>query len=799
MPDQPIQKKPPELTSSLHVYNAEKWEQAFDALTDHVMILDRFGMIAWANRAIRDLVEPQMGPLVGRHYRALYYGTIVPPNPPPWETVLAGALSAVVETQFPAIPGDYLVSCYPLFDSHKVQWGTISVVKEITNRKRIEEALRKIAQSDHAPGSIAFLRFLVRDLCQVLNAPYAILAELDRPDQPEAHTVAIWANGGFLENMPWTPPRAIFKELLQVKGCSWNNAASALFPPKTLPSSWPVSSYLGNALRGRADQILGFLLVFSPEAISNIHVAQSIVQLFAARAASELQRKKAEDALRDSEQRYRAIVEHAYDLIIEATANGTCQYVTPNSHLVLGYSFSEMVARNFFDFVHPEERDSLSESFHDHVKTLQEMDMVCRMHTKEGEWRWFESHIHPFRTSLGTVVGVIVTRDITERKRLEDERMRAVKLESVGLLAGGIAHDFNNILTSVFANVGLAKIVTAKHTLPAGETVIERLAAAEKACLRARDLTKQLLTFAKGGAPVISTTSIASIITDTIQFALRGSAVRCSIQIPEDLWPAEVDEGQISQVLQNLVINGDQAMPEGGTIVVKAENYAMASPEPLPLKPGRYVKILVTDNGIGIPHIHLPKIFDPYFTTKQKGSGLGLATTYSIVKRHEGYITVSSSLGKGTCFTLYLPASSTSPSRTDEADEDLIQGTGNILVMDDEEEIREVLRTMLHHLGFQVEVTDEGQHAVSLYTRAFQEGTPYVAAILDLTIPGGMGGKETLRRIREQHPEAHVIVSSGYSNDPVMANAAHFGFSGVIAKPYNLVDLSKVLRRILGN
>ena len=784
-------------TQLIHVHSAEKWEQAFDALTDHVMILDRSGTIAWANRAIRDQVEPQTGPLVGQHYRLPYYGQTIPQSPPPWETVLAGALSAVVETQFPSMPGYFLVTCYPLFDSHGTQWGTISVVKDITDRKRIEEALKQIAQGDHAPGSIAFLRFLVRDLCQALNVPYAVLAELETAARPQTQTVAIWANGTFGENTAWTPPQTVFEELLKVKGCSWNNSASTLFPPNSLPSPWPISSYLGSALRGRAGQIIGLLLVFSPESIGSIHVAQSIVQLFAARASSELQRKRVEDALRDSEQRYRAIVEHAYDLIIETTSNGNCQYVTPNCHKVLGYGAADMLGKSFFDLVHPEERASLSESFHSHVEALQEIDMVCRLQTKQAEWRWFESHIHPFRTSLGTVVGVIVTRDITERKRLEEERVRAVKLESVGLLAGGIAHDFNNILTAVFANIGLAKMLTAKHSLPSEDKVVERLSAAEKACLRARDLTKQLLTFAKGGAPVKSTTAIASIITDTVQFALRGADVRCTMHIADDLWPVDVDEGQISQVLQNLVINADQAMPEGGIIGVEAENYSVSSYVGLPLEPGNYVRVCVMDQGIGIPQEHLSKIFDPYFTTKQKGSGLGLATTYSIIKRHEGHIAVTSSLGKGTSFTFYLPASATVAGSHDDISEGLLQGTGRILVMDDEEEIREVLGKMLQHLGFDVDFASDGSQAVLLFSRAMQDKMPYVATILDLTIPGGMGGKETLRRIHQQYPEAIVIVSSGYSNDPVMAQATQFGFSSFIPKPYNLADLSKVLSRLL--
>jgi PAS domain S-box-containing protein len=760
------------------------------------MILDQVGSIVWANRAIRDQVEPRMGPIVGHHYRLPYYGEILPKSPPPWETVLAGALSAVVETSFPLMPGFFLVSCYPLFDSQGTQWGAISVVKDITDRKRIEEALRKIAQSDPTPGSIAFLRSLVKDLCQAINVPYVILADLENPVHPNAQTVAILANGTFLENFAWTPPPALFNDLLGVKGCAWNNVSTPLFPQTSALSSWQVTSYMGNALRGQAGQIIGLLVVLSPEPITNPHVAKSIVQLFAARAASELQRKKTEDALRDSEQRYRAIVENAYDLIIEINSQGMCNYVSPNCEAVLGYDSTDMLGKSFFDFVYPEERQALTESFHTHIGSLQEIDMTCRLQTKQGEWRWFESHIHPFRTSMGTVKGVIVTRDITEQKRVEEERLRATKLESVGLLAGGIAHDFNNILTSVFANIGLAKMITAKDA-SSNPSVVERLSAAEKACLRARDLTKQLLTFAKGGTPVKSTTSIASIIGDTVEFALRGSSVRCCLQIPEHVWPVVVDEGQISQVLQNLVINAEQAMPEGGVIEVTVENNSILSPSDLPLKPGNYVRVTVTDQGIGIPQDHLSKIFDPYFTTKQKGSGLGLATTYSIIKRHEGHISVSSALGQGACFTLYLPASSTKETSRDETPNELICGKGRILIMDDEDEIQEVLGKMLEHLGFEVDFASEGEKALSDYTDAFQQGSPYVATILDLTIPGGMGGKETLRQIKALHPEAAVIVSSGYSNDPVMGRFQEFGFSGVIAKPYNLLDLSKVLSQIL--
>jgi PAS domain S-box-containing protein len=786
----------PHMAQLSHPHTTEKWEQAFNALTDHVMILDHSGNIVWANRAIRDQVEPHVGPIVGHHYRLPYYGTVLPKSPPPWETVLAGALSAVVETSFPAIPGYFLVSCYPLLDAQGTQWGAISVVKDITDHKRIENALQKISQSDPAPGSIGFLRTLVKDLCQAVNVPYAILADLEKHAQPHSRTVAVLANGTYLENFVWTPPHVLLEDLLKVKGCAWNTVSIPLFPPTSVLSLWQITSYMGTALRGQTGEIIGLLLVLSPEPIANPHVAKSIVQLFAGRAASELQRKKSEDALRDSEQRYRGIVENAYDLIIEISNKGECQYVSPNCQAVLGYDSADLLGKSYFDFVHPEERQILTESLHTQIGSLQEMDMECRIQTKQGEWRWFQSHIHPFRTSVGIMKGVIVARDITEQKQVEEERLRAIKLESVGLLAGGIAHDFNNILTSVFANIGLAKMITAKNT-SSNTSVVERLNSAEKACLRARDLTKQLLTFSKGGAPVKSTTSIATIIRDTVEFVLRGSSVRCHLHIPEHLWPVVVDEGQISQVLQNLVINAEQAMPEGGEMEVNVDNISIPSPSDLPLKAGNYVRATVTDQGIGIPLDHLSKIFDPYFTTKQKGSGLGLATTYSIIKRHEGHVAVSSALGKGACFTFYLPASSMTEATQDETPDDLVRGKGRILVLDDDEEIQEVLGKMLQHLGFEVDLANEGEKALRYYAQALEQKAPYLATILDLTIPGGMGGKETLRQIKDLHPEATVIVSSGYSNDPVLARFQEFGFSGVIAKPYNILDLSKVLSQVL--
>ncbi|MCA9471980.1 MAG: PAS domain S-box protein [Nitrospirales bacterium] len=777
--------------------SGEEWEQAFNALTDQIIILDRTGIILWANKAVSDYFESTHSSLIGLDYRIPYYGTIHLQDPPPWETVLAGALSAVMETWLPCLKGWFLVSCYPLCDRQGEQWGVISVVKDITQQKRVEEALRDIAQGAPAAGSVAFFRSLVKDLSNALNLEYAILAEFPGSDKTQAQTVATWAQGSFAENFSWNLTPAFRQRVLSPRHPNWTNTALQEFPDDPLLSQWQISSFIGSPLVGASGQTIGLVAAMGKTALSNIQVAQSIIRLFAVRAASELERKRAEEALRDSEERYRAIVENSYDLIFETTPSGQCLYLSPNCSNALGYQVNELLEKNFFDFVHPDEREELALEFERRVNGFESGEMVCRLHHHTDEWRWFESHTRPFRTTTGTILVLIDARDITERKRAEEERLHATKLESVGVLAGGIAHDFNNILTSVFANVGLSKMLASKQKAPADGSIVERLTAAEKACLRARDLTKQLLTFAKGGAPIKNIASISNFIMDTVEFALRGSNVRCEVNLPGNLWAVEVDEGQMSQVIQNLIINADQAMPDGGVITVKAENTEIEQTTNLPINDGRYVVVTITDQGIGIAPEYVSKIFDPYFTTKPKGSGLGLATTYSIMKRHDGHITVSSQLGGGTTFQLYIPAAKTEEREVLEEDEALIEGTGRILIMDDEVEIRDILGKMLEHLGYEVTYTSEGTEAVTAYRQALQQEKPFHLAIIDLTIPGGMGGKETVRHLQQLDSQVLAVVSSGYCNDPVLANPEQFGFKGVITKPYNLSDLSKTLSKIL--
>jgi len=362
----------------------------------------------------------------------------------------------------------------------------------------------------------------------------------------------------------------------------------------------------------------------------------------------------------------------------------------------------------------------------------------------------------------------------------------------LGVLAGGIAHDFNNLLAGILGNISLAKIKT-----EADSKIFKRLDEAENAVYRARDLTMQLMTFSKGGSPVKKTASIEQIVRDSALFVLSGSNVRCKFEVPEDIWAVEVDEGQMNQVINNLIINADQSMPEGGIIEVRIENRSVAPRNEMSLAAGRYVKISIKDQGVGIPKKYIHKIFDPYFTTKQKGTGLGLASAYSIIKNHGGFIGAESQAGVGTTFQVYIPASEKGLLDVAERKEDLHTGSGKILVMDDEEMIREVIAAMLEHLGYKTIVCCNGSEAIELYLQAIAAKEPFAAVVMDLTVPGEMGGKETMRELLAIDKEVIGIVSSGYCNDPILSCYRDYGFKGIVGKPYSMDELDGVLHELL--
>ncbi len=402
----------------------------------------------------------------------------------------------------------------------------------------------------------------------------------------------------------------------------------------------------------------------------------------------------------------------------------------------------------------------------------------------------------PIRDRKRKVIGVVVVfRDVTHEQILEQELLKSKKLESVGILAGGIAHDFNNILFAMIGNIELASFLVENKDEEA-ETL---LANALKAAARAEKLTKQLLTFSRGGEPVKDITSLPELIRDSADFVLHGSKVVCSYQFADDLWLVDADGGQVGQVIQNLVINAKHAMPGGGTVEIIAANVADPSSTPLLHEDnGDYVSIAIHDKGEGIPEDNIDKIFDPYFTTSKKGHGLGLSICHSIITKHNGHLVVESDPGQGTTFTIYLPALQGDNVQTT-VQEYTTSPVNNarIMMMDDDSMVLELVNGLLTALGHEAVLVADGDQAISRYVELRDAGTPVDLVIMDLTIAGGMGGEEAARELLELDAEAKIIVASGYSNNPVMANYQEYGFLAAIAKPFMLAGLDRVIEKVL--
>ncbi|MCL4501430.1 MAG: PAS domain S-box protein [Deltaproteobacteria bacterium] len=524
-----------------------------------------------------------------------------------------------------------------------------------------------------------------------------------------------------------------------------------------------------------------------------------LMELVFARNITE--RKRAEEALRDSEEKYRRLMETANDAIFTADLkSGIIVDANRKAAELLARPPEKLIGLHYSQLFSHEDAERYRDLFRQ--LDLKGGFIESDIQVMDSAGRGIPVEISTSRVKVGgrhLVTGIF--RDISERQRAEEEKasltaqlIQAQKIEAIGTLAGGIAHDFNNLLTGVLGNISLA-MLDQEEDSPSRD----RLTAAEKACLQAQRLARQLLTFAKGGAPIKELISLESLITETACLAAIGSRVKCKFNFPDSLWAAEVDPGQISQVFQNLVINAIQAMPAGGTITVQGENLEVGQQNELPLSAGRYVKIVVQDQGIGISPNYLPRVFDPYFTTKPGGNGLGLTTVYSIVRNHGGQIMVESSLGRGTTFQVFLPAVTREVAPRREENRQVSSNQLKILVMDDEEIVRDLLDKMLGHLGYRATLAKDGAEALELFIAAREAGENFSAVILDLTVPGGMGGKTALEQFLRIDPQIKAIVSSGYSDDPTMAEFAQNGFSGVITKPYRIAELSRVLNQVLAN
>ncbi|MHB2155084.1 hybrid sensor histidine kinase/response regulator [Calditrichota bacterium GD2] len=517
------------------------------------------------------------------------------------------------------------------------------------------------------------------------------------------------------------------------------------------------------------------------------------------------QRKKAQASLREERRQLEITLKSIGDGVVRTDLEGKILLLNDSAGKILGISIKEAMGKTLNEILQLKDEDENTEiHLPEYVQQWEDQEnappyfYALLTSSDSKEKKFLNISWSKIKGENGEGSGYVwVFRDISAERQLENEILKSQKLESIGLLAGGIAHDFNNILAGILGNAQLAKLNWQER-----QDIQKYLDGIEEAAQNASRLTKQLLTFAKGGEPVKEIISLKKILIENVEFALRGSNVSCKFIIDDDLWPVEADKGQINQAINNLVINAIQAMPGGGQLVVKAKNcnkkeIAHLMPE---IEKEHYVEIQITDTGLGIQRENLDKIFDPYFTTKQRGSGLGLATTYAIIKKHGGHIKVDSELGRGTTFTIWLPAFPEQDVVEKKQDMKIDSFKGKrVLVMDDEEFILELMGSFLEMIGVEAEFAKDGEEAIEKYKQALEKKQRFDAVIMDLTIRGGMGGKEAISQILKIDPSAKVIVASGYSTDSLLANFQHHGFVGRLSKPFTLDELNKVLGEALNS
>ena len=512
------------------------------------------------------------------------------------------------------------------------------------------------------------------------------------------------------------------------------------------------------------------------------------------------ERRRAEAALRESEERL-ALAQRAGRVgTFDWDVRSNRVFWTAESAEIFGITLEQFAGTYdvWAALVLPEDRARLEAFFAVWLRSARDSEQwEYRIVRPDRQERWIESKGHVVRDSTHHPVRVIGTNlDITERKQAEHDRLILGKLESTGILAGGIAHDFNNLLTGMLLNLGMAQM-----TRQADPEVAGYLSEMRQAVSAAKVLTDQLITFARGGTSVRRPTDLAGLLRESTLLALTGSNVEAKLALADDLWPAELDGGQLGQVVRNLVLNAREAMPGGGVVSLRAENVVLRAGGIPPLPPGEYVRVSVSDHGLGIAPETLPKIFDPYFSTKQrgmqKGMGLGLTICHSIVQKHAGAIVVESTPGAGATFLVYLPACRNAVVAEPSLQPDHRPRSGRILVMDDELRIRTIFEMTLKRIGYEAVLAADGQAAVELYEKARAEKRPFDAVILDLTVRGGMGGGEAMQALLPCDPAVRAVVMSGYSDDKMMQDYARYGFKAALIKPFDYETLRGVLDRVL--
>jgi len=508
------------------------------------------------------------------------------------------------------------------------------------------------------------------------------------------------------------------------------------------------------------------------------------------------ERKLAEQKVKESEETLKSLMDMMPVGVRWYDMNGVIEYVNSSFIDLFGYTLDEIpTLDDWFSKAYPD--PAYREEIIARWKAAKDKSDGTPIDPAESNVTCKDGSVRHIivNTQFARSRRLVIFTDVTERDENQRRLLNAQRLESLGILAGGIAHDFNNILTGIMGNLSLARMF-----LESPEKLDQLLDRAEQASRRAADLISQLLTFAKGGAPVKKPLSVRHLVNESVSLALHGTNVESVVKIPDSLPEIEADAGQLIQVFNNIIVNAVQAMPGGGRITVRAGTVALVDKNRFALPGGEYITLDFTDDGSGINERDMKRIFDPYFTTKPNGTGIGLSSAHSIVKKHGGHIDVQSTVGEGTTFTLYIPSigyAVTEEDRANNAEPAAVHRGGTILVMDDELMVRNIAAGMLNHLGYQVTTCSTGEEAIALYKAAKDTGSPFTAAIMDLTVPGGMGGKEAAHQILEFDPSACLIVSSGYSNDPIVAEYAGYGFRAALTKPYISAELEQVVSKAL--
>lgn len=488
------------------------------------------------------------------------------------------------------------------------------------------------------------------------------------------------------------------------------------------------------------------------------------------------------------------------DCLLTSDCHGNITALTTSAELLLGWGEQEAVGLplgEVLQIIHTQPDQGI-DCFLDQVRQTGQIFLMPQpliLITRNGIRRPIDGKIVPMKGDKQQLLGMIVIlQDLIEKQDAELARQKANQMDSLSFMASGVAHDLNNLLTAILGNLTLVKSWTDPDN-PA----FTRIDETEKAAIRAQQVSRRLFKLSQESPQLPTTCSIKKLLVEAAEFAVSGSNVRCECDIAENLWLVHIDESQITQVIYNLVINAKQAMPDGGTLKISAVNESILLEDSQNPKEKTYVKVTVADNGIGIAPEHLPKIFDPYFTTKRHGTGLGLAITDAIIRNHHGSTRVESIKEKGTTISIYLPAiCKTIPDHPDDQPPLPYPRQGKILVLDDDIAVLKMVTGMLNSRGYTTELAQTGEQAIRLYRDALKAKQPFDACLLDLTIPGGMGGKEIIVELRNIHPQVKAILSSGHTYDSILENCTSYGFLSALPKPYTLTQLITTLEYVLG-